>query len=277
MKYILLLGILIIHSGTNLIAQSASDNLKPKMKKVKEILYIAKNGELKSRENIFNSNIFSYVIMAFDKNEKEIENGRYEKDGSLFEKTIYLRNEKGNIIKAMKKNSLNEIKNYSTYEYDSDNNMIEVKTYDSQNNLTNIESNKYDSNGNNIETLLKSTENGKGWKYVDKYNLENKKIEEFTYRPDGSLSERRTYSYDKDGNENIQFMFKPNGSYKKFVSEYDKMNNLILQNWYNEKDEQTHQTSFEYVYDKNGNWITKKRSSNGVLNMVLERQIEYYK
>ena len=63
----------------------------------------------------------------------------------------------------------------------------------------------------------------------------------------------------------------------KFVSEYDEMNNMTVQNWFDEQDEKTHQTSFEYVYDENGNWISKRRSSNGELGMVWERQIEYHK
>ena len=274
MKYILLLGILISFSGTNLIAQSTSDSLKPKMKMVKEVIYKPENGELKSRENLFDSNISSYMI--FDKNEKVIENGQYERDGSLYEKTIYKRNEDGVAQKAMKKNSSDELKSYWTYEYDSNDNMIAVKTYDSENNLTNIQSNKYDENGNNIEMLLKSPGSENGWKYVYKYNFDNKKIEQLRYKPDGSLKDRRTYSYDKDGNENLQFKFNPDGSFMKFVSEYDKMDNLTVQNWFNEQDEQTHQTSFEYVYDENGNWISKRRSSNGELGMVWERQIEYY-
>jgi hypothetical protein len=274
MKYILLILILISVSGTNLIAQSSKDSLKPKMKMIKEVLYKVENGELKSRENLFKSNISSYII--FDKNEKVLENGQYEIDGSLYEKTIYERNENGDALKATKKNSSNEIKSYWIYEYDFNNNMTEVKTYNSENNLTNIQSNKYDENGNNIEMFLYRPENENGWKYIYKYNFENKKTEELTYKPDGSLNDRRTYSYNKDGNENLQFKFNPDGSFTKFVSEYDKMNNLTIQNWFNEKDEQTHQTSFEYVYDENGNWLTKRRSSNGELGMVWERQIEYY-
>lgn len=274
MKYLLIIGFLILNSGTNLIAQSTSDSLKPKMKMVKEVIYKPENGELKNRENLFKSNISSYMI--FDKNEKVIENGQYERDGSLYEKTIYKRNEEGEAQKAMKKNSSNEIKSYWNYVYDSNNKMIEVQTYDSENNLINIQSNTYDENGNNIEMLSKKPGSENGWRSVYKYNYDNKINEQFRYKPDGSLKDRRTYAYDEDGNESTQFMFNPDGSYTKFVSEYDEMSNLTIQNWFNEQDEQTHQTSFEYVYDKNGNWITKKRSSNGELSMVWERQIEYY-
>lgn len=275
MKYILLFGILISFSGTNLIAQSNLDSLKPKIKMTKQALYKVENGHLKNRDSVLISNVDTYMI--YDKNEKIIENGQYNPDnGSLYEKTIYERNENGDAIKAMKKKSSDDIKSYWTYEYDSNNNQIEVKTYNSENKLTRIQSNEYDENGNNIEMLLKSPESESGWKYIYKYNFANKKIEQFRYKPDGSLKDRRTYNYDKKGNEFEQFKFNPDGSYTKFASEYDEMDNLTIQNWFDENGKQTHQTSFEYVYDENGNWITKKRSSNGVLSMVWERQIEYF-
>ncbi len=241
---------------------------------VKEVIYKPENGELKSRENLFDSKITSYMI--FDKNEKVIENVQYERNGTLYEKNIYERNEDGVAQRAIKKNSSDELISYSTYEYDSNDNMIAVKTYDSDNNLTNIQLNEYDENGNKIEMLLKSPESENGWKYVYKYNFENKKIEQFRYKPDGSLKDRRTYTYDENGNENIEIMLKPDGSFTKFVSEYDEMDNLTIQNWFNEQNEKTHQTTFEYVYDEMKNWISKRRSSNGELGMVWERQIEYY-
>jgi hypothetical protein len=274
MKSILLLGVLMSFSGTNLIAQSTVDSLKPKMKLAKEVLYKVDNGELKSRDSLFESNLNSYTI--YDKNEKPIEFGQYETDGSIYEKTFYERNEKGDALKAMQKNSSDEVKSHWTYKYDSDSNMIEVKTYDSENSLTKIQSNKSDKNGNTVEMVLKNSESDIGWKYVYKYNSDNKKIEQFRYKPDGSLRDRRTYNYNEKGNGFEQFQHKPDGTIMKFVSEYDEMGNLTIQNWFNEQKEQTHQTSFEYVYDVNGNWITKKRSSNGILSMIWERQIEYF-
>lgn len=274
MKYLLIIGFLIPNSGINLNAQTTSDSLKPKMKMVKEVLYKPENGELKSRENLFGSDLNSYKV--YDKNEKIIEMRQYEIDGSIYETTLYERNENGKALKAMQKNSSGELKSYWTYTYDENDNMIEVKTYDSNEKLVKIQLNQYDEKGNNVEMILKSPESENGWKYVYKYNFDNKKIEQFRYKPDGSLKDRRTYSYDKDGNENLQFKFNPDGSFMKFVSEYDGMNNLTVQNWFDEQDEQTHQTSFEYVYDENGNWISKRRSSNGKLGMVWERQIEYY-
>ncbi|WP_394364220.1 DUF2963 domain-containing protein [Formosa algae] len=84
------------------------------------------------------------------------------------------------------------------------------------------------------------------------------------------------YSYDKNGNEKEQIKFNPDGNFVQMVFEYDKMNNRIIQNSFDKQGKLRRQISFEYVYDDNGNWITNKRSSNGELNMVCERQIEYY-
>ncbi|WP_372935241.1 hypothetical protein [Seonamhaeicola sp.] len=275
MKHIFLLIILISFSGVNLVAQSTKDSLKPKIKLIKEVIYRVENGALRNREDLFNSELDSYTL--YDKNEEPIEYGLYDTDGSIYTKTMYERNEKGNALKGIKKNASGEIMSYWIYEYDSNENLIEVKTYDAENNLTEIQSNKYDENGNIIEIQLKNPESRMGWKYVYKYNSNNKKTEELRYKPDGNLKDKRKYWYDYNGNESVQIRSNPKGNYVKLVSEYDKMNNLTIQNAFDKQGKQRRQTSFEIVYDKHGNWITKKRSSSGELNMVCERQIEYYK
>ena len=274
MKYIVLLGILISFSGTNLAAQSPKNSLKPKMKMVKEVIYSVENGTLKNRDDLFGSKLTAYII--YDKNEEPIEYVQYNTDGSIYEKTTYERNEKGDAQKGMEKNASGEIISYWIYECDSNENLIEVKTYDAENNLTEIQSNKNDENGNIIEIQLKSPESEKGWRYVYKYNSDNKKIEELRYKPDGSLKDRRMYLYDKNGNENTVIKYYPDGDSVKKVCEYDTWNNLIIESLFDNHGKVSRQTSFEYVYDHYGNWITKIRSADGELNMVYERQIEYF-
>lgn len=247
---------------------------KPTMKMVKEIIYKTDNGQLKNRSNLFDSNTDSYEI--FDKHEKVIEVGRYNPDGSIYEKTFYVRCENGDVIKRTTENPSGDVKRRWDYVYDSNNNLIKIKTYDSDDKLIQIQSNKVDQYGNSIEMILTSVKRNSERKYTYVYNEQGDKIEQIRYEPDGSLRDRRTYSNDKNGNEIEQVQYKSDGTTMKFVSEYDKMNNLIVQQWYNQEGEKAHQTSFDYVYDDNGNWITKKRSSDGVLNMVWEREIEYY-
>lgn len=267
---------LFLTSLINVSGQSKTDYLKPKKKMIKEALYKVKNGQLKNRDEVLASNIDKYTI--YDKNEKVIESGRYNpSNGALYEKTTYNRDKNGNAIKAIKRESSDKIKSYWTYKYDSKNNLVEVKTYNVKNVLTKTQSNKYDREGNNIEMILGSPNSNGAWKYIYKYNDKKERIEQLKYKPDGSLKDKRVYSYDKNGNEDVQIKFSTGGSFTKFISTYDENNNLLVQDWFNEKGEKIHQTSFEYVYDKFGNWITKKRSSKGVLSMIWERQIEYYK
>jgi YD repeat-containing protein len=270
----LTIGILICFCGFNLFAQSNNDSIQPIIKMTKEYSYkYDENDGFKSRDSIFPSNFDTYSI--YDKNEKTIENGRYNPDGSLYQKTYYLRNKNGDAIKGISKNSEDEIKSQWSYEYDDNKNLVEVLTYDSDSTLTNKQINRFDENNNQTEMINDDLKRGKTRKYEYKFNADGNKIEQIRYNPDGSLKDKRLYDYDEIGNETIQYLNRADGSKMKFVSEYDEMNNLLVQNWFDEKGEQTHQTAFEYVYDEQGNWITKKRISKGILNLIWERQIEY--
>lgn len=273
MKYALLLGILISFSGTILTAQPSKDSLKPKMKWVKKAIYRVRDGELKNRDSLFDSELYSYV--AYNKNGYPIEFINYFTNGSVYSKTVLDRNEKGDIQKATKKSASGELVNYWIYEYDSNGNTTEIKTYDAENNITEIQSYKYDENGNNIEITIK-TPSINIRRYEFEYNADNKVIKESKYKPDGSLRNTSIISYDKNGNESIVIKTSPEGLFVKVVSEYDERNNLIMEKSFDKHSQLKRQISFEYVYDHNGNWITNKRSINGKLNMVCERQIEYY-
>ncbi|AGC78576.1 hypothetical protein LX97_02659 [Nonlabens dokdonensis] len=134
---LLVLFTLTTHSQTS--DSKTSDDNQSVMKMTKEVLYRAENGALKSREDLFNSKISSYTI--YDKNERPIEFGQYEIDGSLYEKTTYERDENGNAKKAIIENASGDLTSYRIYKYDSESNMIEVRTFDTENNLSNVQSN----------------------------------------------------------------------------------------------------------------------------------------
>jgi YD repeat-containing protein len=270
----LIIGILVCFCGLKLAAQSNNDNDKPIIKTTKEYSYkYDENDGLKSRDSIFPANFDTYSI--FDENEKIIENGRYNPDGSLYQKTLYFRDKDGEAIKGISKGSNNEIKSQWSYEYDENKNLIEVLTYDSDSTLTNRQLNRFDYENSQTEMVTEDLKRNKTRKYEYKFDADENKIEQVRYNPDGSLKDKRIYQYDNNGNEKIQFLNRADGSKMKFVSEYDEMNNLLVQNWFDEGGEQTHQTAFEYNYDKHGNWITKKRISKGILNLIWEREIEY--
>jgi hypothetical protein len=245
---------------------------------IKEILLKPEKPIIKAlklnRDSVFAIKYDTYQILS--KNGKLIENSRYENDGSLYQKRVNTINEKGVLINGEKYNSEGKIIENWNYLYDDNGNMIEVTYYDNDSVFTGKQVNKYDKNNNLTEYYYQNSK-GKVTNRDTYKHFKNGKIkEEHRYKSDGTLRDRRTYEYDDNGNEIIDKAYKADGSIMIYKSEYDKMNNIIENYWINEKGEQTHQTSFEYVYDENGNWITKRRSSNGVLGMIWERKIEYY-
>lgn len=253
----------------------SNKTFKIQIKSIKEILSKPNNPINKSlksnRDSVFSVRYDTYQV--FSKNGMLIESVRYERDGSLYEKTKSVLNKNGKLIKGVKYNSKGEVKEKWKYIYKE--NITEIDYYDSKGNLTNKQVDVSDDKGNNIEMSLINTKRNSVWKYVYAYNEKSEIIERLKYKPDGSLKDKRTYKYDEKGNKIEEYLYRDE-KVTKFISEYDKMNNMLVQNWFNEKGERTHQTSFEYVYDVNRNWITKKRSSNGVLGMIWERNIKYY-
>jgi len=245
---------------------------------IKEILLKPEKPIIKAlklnRDSVFAIKYDTYQILS--KNGKLIENSRYENDGSLYQKRVNTINEKGVLINGEKYNSEGKIIENWNYLYDDNGNMIEVTYYDNDSVFTGKQVNKYDKNNNLTEYYYQNSKGKVTNRDTYKYFKNGKIKEEHRYKSDGTLRDRRTYEYDDNGNEIIDKAYKADGSIMIYKSEYDKMNNIIENYWINEKGEQTHQTSFEYVYDENGNWITKRRSSNGVLGMIWERKIEYY-
>lgn len=248
------------------------------IKSIKESLFkpddSIKNAFKSNRDSLFAVKFDTYTV--YSKNGKVIEHSRYENNGDLYQKRVNKVNEKSVLIEGKKYNSKGEIKETWKYSYDDSGNMTEVNYYNNDGKFTGKQVDKYDKNNNLIEFTYQNSKGKVTNRQTYKYFKNGNKKEESRYKSDGTLRDRRTYEYDDNGNEIIDKAYKADGSIMIYKSEYDKMNNIIENYWINEKGEQTHQTSFSYVYDKYGNWITKRRSSNGVLGMIWERKIEYY-
>lgn len=215
------------------------------------------------------------IYKIYNKYGKIMKTEKFEKDGKMWEQRIIIRDENGKFQKGLKNNSKNELKEYWTIKTDKKGNVIQSKTHNNNDELTNIQESKYDTKGNNISFVNKSLKYNNIFKTIYEYNSKNELVKRIKYK-NNTLKDERTYKYDNKGNEIEQYLYR-DGSITKYISEYDKMNNILESYWFNENGEQTHQTSFIYVYDKYGNWLTKKRSSNGVLSLIWERKIEYYK
>ncbi|BAX79064.1 hypothetical protein ALGA_0675 [Labilibaculum antarcticum] len=204
-----------------------------------------------------------------------VEYWSYEVDATLYEKTKLITNKDGEVIKSTTYDKDGNLEKYTTSEFDNNGKIIESRTFNSKDELISTQKNKYDINGNQISMSNTISESNITFKTTNEYNSRNQKSKEIEFEPDGRIKNTRTFTYDRKGNEIESELIRPNGEYTKFISEYDRANNITIQKWYDKEGKQIHQTSFEYVYDENNNWITKKRYSDGKLGFVWERQIEY--
>ena len=200
---------------------------------------------------------------------------KYEIDGTVYEKIKIAKNESGKLVKRTTFDGEGKLKSYVSTEFDEKENIIRFRTYNANDELTSMQENHYDSSGNTISRSNTSIASNKTYKTTSKYNSQNQLIEETDFNPDGLMRDIRTFKYDEKGNEFESDLTRANGDFTKFVSQYDKVNNITSQYWYDNEGNQKHWNSFSYVYDKHNNWITKKRYTNGELGYVWERKIEY--
>ena len=267
---ILTIGIIFSCSST----KKVSKNNEITFKTITQASYSSKrNGEL-ARKEALKQNIERKEI--YDKQGVLVEYCRYEVDGTIYQKTELTKNKDGKLIKSITFDKEGDLKSYTTTEFDFNGNIIVFKTYDSNDELTSIQKNEYDSKGNQVLMTNTRIKSNKTFKTTSEYNSKNQLIKETDFRHDGTIKDVRTFVYDEKGNEIESELRRSNGDYTKFISEYDELGNLTVLNWYDEDGKQKYQNSFTYVYDKNNNWITKKRFSNGELGYVWEREIEYY-
>ena len=245
-----------------------------KIKTIKEISYLLENNQIKSRKDLFKNN--PDYITHYDKTGKIIETRYYNKNGELIIKLLHERNEKGEDLKIVKFNSSNELKSYSIIKYNIDKTINEILTYDKEDKLIEIVYSKSNKEKNVVETIIKDSLNDVGWKIIYNYNDENKLREEIHYKPNGKVIKKKTYNYLDNRYKTLQYNYKSNESFNINISEYDEKNNLIFQEWIDEKGEITSYASFEYINDDNGNWITQKKIFNNETVLITEKEIIYW-
>jgi len=147
--------------------------------------------------------------------------------------------------------------------YKSDGSLISknMRKYDANGNL--IESDSYDNGGNNAG---KST-----FVYDDKGNL----TVSSNYNSSGVLVVRTIFTqYDNTGEYNEETFTSPIFKYHHLYKHDDKgnMTEMKVLN----KDGSTLDFTYQYEYDKMGNWIRKTVFKDDKLQSILEQEIQYY-
>lgn len=195
-------------------------------------------------------------------------------------------------------------------EWDEKERVIEESVLDTDGNLKLKRTFKYDNNGNKIEqeTQTPYSHDPKRFmhtKYVYKYDNNNNKIgwyeednivsslspvEMYKYDNNGNILEEKSFSdgvlsviikYEYDNNENL-IEVKTNSLDRDYSTKatirYDEKGNEIeqVQTGIIDKEPIKRENTYEYEFDKIGNWIKKIEYNDGVAEMIVKREIEYY-
>ncbi len=246
----------------------------PQIKSYIQATYSLRTSEEMSREKALKEQVSLKVL--FNKQGKAIEEFRFENDGSIFEHLINKWDSLGNFKGSYTYNADKEMVSNVATVYDEQGNLIAKHSLNEQKEPKYIERYTYDSVGNQLSYQREVISIQKTFTTRYTYNEKSQVIRQTQVHEDGSIKDVRTYKYDSLGNEYFQDYLREDGNYTRFMSYYDSQNRLVDQPWYDRDSVEIHRTSFEYIDDEYGNWISRKRYSNGELNFVWERKITYY-
>ncbi|HUH72766.1 MAG TPA: hypothetical protein VLZ75_00025 [Chitinophagales bacterium] len=283
------LVLILLVSSCSEVKKDRGEELKGNVKSYEEISYkaiglfgkIVKGNKLRD-QNLEGSGMHDlYVVL--DKNQNVTERRKYDSDGNLVYKTIYIYDKGGNITEEKERNG-----GFTNYFYDkngyliqqdinhgsgssqkwiylNDNkgNKIEMKEFDFYNTLKYTNIYNYDENGNQIEFLEYDKNHDLQSQVIFKYNEIGKKSEIYSSRKSLIMGKYDLYY----------------GTFKsKYTYVYDEKGNVVLEMRYGKTDENETILKLEYFYeyDKIGNWISKTILENDEPQFILERKIDYY-
>jgi len=225
-------------------------DLKGKVNSLSETSYLAieKNDEiLKGKISADISDEFGQLLV-FDNTGLLLVHNLYNSYGKLEDRQTYKYDYKGNQIETSKYNSKGRFQGKTTFKYNKNGKWIEVKAYDAQGILIfNSDISGYESDKSN-----------------NKSNGSYERLYNFKYDDRGNIIEENIVNTD---DESI------NG---KIIYRFDDMGNMVEANSYNLDGNLGSKKTFNYDYDKTGNWIKQIKVEDGIPKYIIEREIVYF-
>jgi hypothetical protein len=308
-------GTIVSQSNINL-NDLKRDNIKGNVKSVKQLTFraVEKFGEIEKEEFEKKKNEEHFVsngYLEYDIETKYDKEGFIIELNSKVLNYYFNKHEKRkyninkNVVEVVDFHDDGLISQISKNTYNNKGKLIGTKSYeyiDSTEKLFNKKQFLYDDNDNKVEfnVFLKDTLYKK-IKY--KYLENNRKFEEYVYMFDGKLKEYSvkvldnkmrvdevlSFNSNKDLIKKVSYLYYDNDEieYEKEIDivkgdrliknyKYDKYGNITELNALYGKT--LINTIYEYKYDSNGNWIYKYENSGNEyeIDLVIEREIEYY-
>jgi hypothetical protein len=310
MKIKSFLNLLILSSinSTSLIGQISEDNLKGKVKIIKEECYEAEDlfgdinqgnllwekefefnlmGKITSEKSHYTQNRkwdpvdkTSSCIFEYNDSNNLISETFYE-ENKLSSKYIYKYNDIGLKSEWSQYSNTGSLKWKTTYEYNAKHKIIRETSYTGNGILEDEVTYIYDQKGNNVQRNNLAMSSGKS-KDIMKYNLKYKVVEEknfyTSYCEFCRLEHHRTYDYDLKGNiiEITDYNIENNKVDSKTTFKFDLNNNLLESNTVKTQSYESEQEKYQYSYDDTKNWIQMIEYKNSIPYHITKRKISYW-
>lgn len=249
------------------------------------ITYGDKGEKLEVNYYKIDGNLFSKTKYKYGENGNTIEINSYKSDGSLNIKTIYKYNAKGNEIESnMIKQELGLTFKW-VRNYNDKGEQVEAYYYriggTGVNDFKGSADRKYiytyDEKGNTVEVNVFKIDGSLDSRTTFQYDTKGKLNEENKYKADGTLDTKSSFKYDDNGNKIEAIKYKADGTIDtKNIFKYDDKRNKLEEIKFRANGSTEYQYTYEYKFDKQGNWIKQFILKNNIISNAIIRELKYF-
>lgn len=225
---------------------------------------------------------YGFLNYKYNKNKKLTDIQRFNRDEGYISSNLYKYNSRSKLSEQLyfkppnysSIDTIGEKRIIRKYFYDEKSNLIKIIYFLSANKIYMVAKNSYDSN------LIQTSEYYSSGRYNVKkyfYNENNQKIKD-TYSTENIfsfLSNQFNFyqipSYLQIDFNQIFFFDEDDNIYNESFFEDNRIVKLIVKNKFYQKT-----VTFDYKFDKKGNWIVQTKSIDGIPKFQLKRKIKYY-
>lgn len=220
----------------------------------------------------------SSTLTVFNKSGNKQEIFRYNANGNLDYKWVFRYNPEGIVNKKFRYANNGKILNKLVLSYDKKGRKIGETWYHPDGSLDAKWTFRYDTNGNKIRETWYQHDGKIGYWNAYQYDSQGNKIEEIWYKSHDSLAYKETFRYDNQKHlvEAYKWYLPYSSNFVKITYQYGLGNNVVKVTRYLPNGGVDFKETYQYVFDKQGNWVQKIKFVNDVPKIITVRKIKYF-
>jgi hypothetical protein len=202
-----------------------------------------------------------------------------ERSKKMSSKKIFKYDANGNLTELANYSATGKINSTLKSTYDALGKLVKEETILANGTVDVTSTIKTDAKGNKIEQedIRPGGNILFNYKYSYKYDDKGQLIERTAYRGNGKLLFKYNFKYDDNGNKTEWTQTASDSTLiGKVVYKYDNKNNLTEETEYGKDGSVKTNYSYEYEFDRKGNWTRQKKMLNGKVVEIKDREIKYY-